>query len=81
MENSMPNPYVILQGANTIVFCVECDKEYSLPVSAEQVLRWQQGELIQNAMPELPRADRELFLSGICGDCWKKTFGPPAHRD
>lgn len=43
----MPEPYVILQGANTIVFCVECDKEYSLPVSTEQVLRWQQGELIQ----------------------------------
>jgi hypothetical protein len=77
MENSMPNPYVILQGAYTIVFCVECDKEYSLPVSTEQVLQWQRGELIQNAMPELPRVDRELFLSGICSDCWRKIFGPP----
>jgi len=77
----MPNPYVILQGASTVVFCVKCDKEYSLPVSTEQVLRWQRGELIQNAMPELPRPDRELFLSGICGDCWKKLFAPPAaHR-
>lgn len=59
----MLNPCVILRGANAIVFCVECDKEYSLPVSAEQVLRWHQGELIQNAMPELPKADRELFPS------------------
>jgi hypothetical protein len=39
----MPNPYVILQGESTIVLCVECDNEYSLPVRAEQVLRWQRG--------------------------------------
>jgi hypothetical protein len=77
MENPMPNPYVILRGENTTVFCVQCDTEYLLPVSTEQVLRWQKGELIQNAMPELPRADRELILSGICRECWLKTFGPP----
>ena len=73
----MPNPYVIPHGENTTVFCKECDMEYLLPVTTDQLLRWQQGELIQNAMPDLPRADRELFISGICGDCWRKMFGQP----
>jgi hypothetical protein len=77
MENLVSNHRFILHGENTAVSCAQCDKEYLLAVSTEQVLRWQKGELIQNAMPELPRADRELFLSGICGDCWRKIFGPP----
>jgi hypothetical protein len=46
-------------------------------VNTEQVLRRQQGVSIQNAMPELPPADRELFISGIYGDCECKGFGRP----
>jgi hypothetical protein len=76
----MPNSNIILHGASPTVFCEKCDKEYLLPVSIGQVLRWRRGELIQNGMPELPPADRELFLSGICGECWRKMFGTlPAH--
>jgi hypothetical protein len=50
----MPNPYVIAHGANTTVFCMRCDREYLLPVNEEQLRRWESGELIQNAMPNLP---------------------------
>jgi hypothetical protein len=32
----MPNPYVILHGENTTVFCVQGDEEYLLPVTTEQ---------------------------------------------
>lgn len=74
----MANPYLIVHGANTTAICVHCDKEFRLPVSTEQVRRWQQGELIQNAMPDLPLSDRELFVSGTCGGCWRKIFGTPA---
>ncbi len=77
----MPNPYFIAHGANTTIFCMRCDREYLLPVDEEQLRRWESGELIQNAMPNLPAPDRELFISGTCGVCWRELFGmPPARR-
>lgn len=77
----MPNPYVLHEGERTKVFCVECAECYNLPVTTEQLTRWQNGELIQRVMPELTKADRELFLSGICGSCWISLFGilPKTH--
>lgn len=73
----MANPYVIPNGDSTIVFCLQCDSRFELPVTEEQVMRWQRGELIQNVMPELPRPERELFISGTCGACWNLLFGEP----
>jgi hypothetical protein len=73
----MPNPYIIAHVANITVFCMRCDREYLLPVNEEQLRRWESGELIQNAMPNLPAPDHELFISGTCGVCWRELFGPP----
>lgn len=70
----MPNPYALHEGERTKVFCVEC---YDLPVTTKQLNRWQHGELIQRVMPELTKADRELFISGLCGRCWILLFGIP----
>jgi hypothetical protein len=39
----MANPYVIPNGATTIVFCVQCDSMFELPVTEEQVRRWMGG--------------------------------------
>jgi len=36
-----------------------------IPVTEEQVMRWERGELIQNAMPELSLDDREFLMTGI----------------
>lgn len=36
-----------------------------LTVSPAQIGAWAQGELIQNAMPQLSADDRELFLTGM----------------
>lgn len=73
----MPSPYIFNQGDRSIVSCVQCGKSHDLPVTTEQLLRWKSGELIQNAMPQLTKADRELFISGICGACWASLFGVP----
>jgi hypothetical protein len=73
----MPNPYVLPNGDKTIAFCVHCDHRYELPVSEQQLRRWQAGEPIQKAMPELPPCERELFISGTCVRCWRKMFGDP----
>ncbi len=29
---------------------------------------------LERHLPSATRADRELFLSGICGQCWSKWF-------
>jgi hypothetical protein len=56
---------------------MHCDRRYELRVSEQQLQRWRAGELIQNAMPDLPPRDRELLISGTCDRCWRKIFGRP----
>ena len=36
--------------------------------------KWQAGFLIQNAMPYLSAAEREILLTGTCDPCWQKTM-------
>lgn len=51
-----------------------CDERRTLEVPAEGFERWQAGELIQNAMPELNADDREQLISGTCGARWDNLF-------
>jgi hypothetical protein len=51
-----------------------CGESRTLEVPAEGFERWQAGELIQNAMPELSADDREQLISGTCGACWDRLF-------
>jgi len=46
-----------------------------LPVTIEQVQKWENGELIQNAMPNLSADEREFLISGYTADDWSKMFG------
>lgn len=39
-----------------------------------QMDAWRRGELIQNALPHLPAGDREVLISGMCGDCMDEMF-------
>lgn len=48
--------------------------EMELPVTTEQLQRWENGELIQNAMPELTPNQREFLITGIVGDEWDSLF-------
>lgn len=41
-----------------------------LDVTEEQYRAWQDGALIQNAMPHLSADDREFILTGITGQEW-----------
>lgn len=54
--------------------CLFCKKEYKIEVSEEGYLRWKHGVLIQEAMPEISKDDRELLISGICGKCFDKMW-------
>ena len=57
------------------VKCPFCGKDYSVEVPEEGYKRWQEGELIQVAMPDTSPEVREALISGICENCWNDTFG------
>ena len=41
-----------------------------LPVTNEQIDRWQSGELIQNVFPHLTPSEREFLISGVTPEEW-----------
>ena len=45
-----------------------------IQVSQDQITSWQNGELIQNAMPGLSADDREFLMTGITPDEWEDNF-------
>lgn len=49
-------------------------RELELNVTSEQIARWQGGELIQNAMPQLSTDEREFLISGLLPEEWHKAF-------
>lgn len=58
-----------------LVKCKNCGKLVTVPVTEEQVNEWtKSGEYIQNYFPQLSAAEREMFLSGICDECWNKLM-------
>lgn len=46
-----------------------------LPITEAQVLAYEQGELLQNAFPNLTPGQREFFKSGITDEEWDSCFG------
>ena len=56
------------------VRCDHCEKVHTFGYSAQGFALWKNGELIQNALPELSAEERELLISRTCGDCWDEMF-------
>ena len=54
--------------------CRECKGKHSYTVKEEDWANWIGGELIQRCFTTLDENDRELFISGMCGDCFDKLF-------
>ena len=54
------------------ITCQQCKQEHTLKdVPLEGLIkRYRDREMIQNCFPSMPVADRELFISGICDDCY-----------
>tara|TARA_R100001377_G_scaffold52830_1_gene30987 strand:+ start:275 stop:484 length:210 start_codon:yes stop_codon:yes gene_type:complete len=45
-----------------------------LDITEEQLRSWHNGELIQDAMPNLTADEREFIMTGITSDSWKFLF-------
>lgn len=46
--------------------------ELVLPITVQQLTNWRNGELIQDAMPNLNDSQREFLLTGMTDDEWNK---------
>lgn len=55
--------------------CRMCNNSQIIEVEESSLRKWQQGELIQNAMPGLTADEREMLISGTCNVCWDEMFG------
>ena len=44
--------------------------EMLLPVTNEQIERWEGGALIQDVFPHLTPSEREFLISGVTADEW-----------
>ena len=56
------------------VDCVQCKETHHLTVGAADLDTWNNGELIQNAMPYLTAGEREILISGVCETCFDNMF-------
>lgn len=55
--------------------CPFCKREFQNTFPAEGYRKWQEGALIQDALPDCTADEREFLITGICPECWDKTFG------
>ena len=54
--------------------CGVCDQYEVWSLDREAVTRWQEGETIQDAFPDMSAGDREILISGTHAACWDKLF-------
>jgi hypothetical protein len=55
--------------------CRLCHTKHVVIVPAAGYLKWAKGQAkIQDALPGLTDDERELLVSGICGQCFDKMF-------
>ena len=55
--------------------CPFCGTINEISVDADGYFNWKyNGELVQNALPELSADEREMLISGICPKCWDNMF-------
>ena len=60
---------------NVKITCPFCGIDHTIKVKSTQYEAWQNGELIQNAMPDLTPIEREQLISGLCPKCQAEMFG------
>ena len=61
--------------ATIIKTCPMCHGETIFNLDADKVKRWREDrEVIQNVFPDLSVEDREILVSGVHPECWKKLM-------
>jgi hypothetical protein len=63
-----------IDADNVVVICLDCKKEFSIPLTEHQEAQWRGGALIQRVVPKIAEDLGELLISGTCDLCWDKLF-------
>lgn len=58
-----------------LIQCPFCKRVFEIEVNKQQLLDYINGQLAQKAFPDMHVDIREMFISGICNDCWNDTMG------
>ena len=58
-----------------LIICSFCGEVHTVEVNLAQYKAWQNGELIQNAMPDLTPTKREQLIYGLCPKCQAEISG------
>ena len=66
---------MISDAVTFIVGCIKCAEAQHITVGHADLDAWQGGKNIQDARPYLSVDDREILISGICGECFDKIYG------
>lgn len=55
--------------------CTLCSTVYTIIYNREDMINWLSGQsFIQDSMPYLSASEREILISGTCGECFDKMF-------
>ena len=54
--------------------CIHCGQTGTVAVKFDQLLKYAEGALIQDAFPDMPIELREQIISGTHPECWDKMF-------
>ena len=65
---------MISDAVTVIVGCLKCAEAQQITVGNADLDSWENGALIQDAMPYLSADEREILISGICGECFDNMF-------
>jgi hypothetical protein len=63
---------------NIVVYtrkCFHCGQTGFVVVKSDDLDKYSEGALLQEAFPEMPTDRREQMVSGIHPECWKEIFG------
>jgi len=53
--------------------CPFCHKDKVIEVDSTEYFKWRQGKIYEQDM-SLTVDEREALITGICPECWEKTF-------
>ena len=54
--------------------CPYCHQVHSVLCRKEGLEKWQAGDYIQKALPDLTPSQRELLMTGTYQKCWNEMF-------
>lgn len=61
--------------------CRVCEEEFETHLPTKDFEAWKNGTLIQDAFPYMDANRRELFISGICGECFDTVMFDPDEEE